>query len=215
MKKYKVGNRIITCDSPVKAMEIAKLMDSMKDENGVFSKRIKMSELEALSFANQHGYNIRSIIENGARLTLMYKHNKHIATFNHKDNVLFTDSMKDADYNYLTEEEQSAVEDYRQAIQNTTNPEVLKIFQHILQEELDHIDELKEAEEIDTITTNDERRLNNKYDAESLDVAKQILTSNKIKYTSMKTAAGTNDVHFFNNGDKVAIYSPNRGSLYI
>lgn len=93
MKKYKVGNRIIACDSPVKAMELAKLIDSMKD----------------------------------------------------------------ADYSYLTEEEEKAVDDYKRAISTTTNPEVLKIFQHILEEELDHIEELKKAEDVDEEQIHDER----------------------------------------------------------
>lgn len=31
MKKYKIGNRIITCDSPVKAAKIVKRLDSVKD----------------------------------------------------------------------------------------------------------------------------------------------------------------------------------------
>lgn len=58
-------------------------------------------------------------------------------------------SIYDADYSYLTEEEQKAVDDYKQAISTTTNPEVLKIFQHILEEELEHINELKQAESMD------------------------------------------------------------------
>ena len=43
---------------------------------------------------------------------------------------------------YLTEEEERAVEDYKKAIQSTSNPTLLKMFQHILQEELEHIEEL-------------------------------------------------------------------------
>ena len=56
------------------------------------------------------------------------------------------DSMKKDSENsvieYLTEEEEKAVEDYKKAIQSTSNPTLLKMFQHILQEELEHIEEL-------------------------------------------------------------------------
>lgn len=57
--------------------------------------------------------------------------------------------MKDSEIEYLTQEEEQAVEDYRKAIQNTTNPKLLEIYSHILQEETEHIRELQEAKKID------------------------------------------------------------------
>ena len=52
---------------------------------------------------------------------------------------------KDSDIEYLTQEEEKAVDDYRKAIQNTSNPKLLKLYQHILNEELEHIEELQNA----------------------------------------------------------------------
>lgn len=61
----------------------------------------------------------------------------------------YEDSVKDNDLDYLTEEEERAVDDYRQAIENTTNPKLLKLYQHILEEELEHIEELTSAEVVE------------------------------------------------------------------
>lgn len=88
MKKYKIGNRIITADSPVEAIKVSKMLDSA---------------------------------------------NKEIE--------------------YLTKEEEQAVEDYRNAIAGTTNPKLLELYKHILDEELEHIRELQEADVEDSVTT--------------------------------------------------------------
>lgn len=64
-------------------------------------------------------------------------------------NFKLQDSCKDSEIDYLTQEEERAVEDYRKAIQSTTNPKLLEIYSHILQEETEHIRELQEAKKID------------------------------------------------------------------
>ena len=53
------------------------------------------------------------------------------------------------DYAYLTEEERKAIEDYKKAIAATSDPKMLGIFAHLLQEETEHIGELSEAEGVD------------------------------------------------------------------
>lgn len=68
----------------------------------------------------------------------------------------YEDSVKDNDLDYLTEEEERAVDDYRQAIENTTNPKLLKLYQHILEEELEHIEELTSAEVVEDSHTSEE-----------------------------------------------------------
>lgn len=57
--------------------------------------------------------------------------------------------LHDDDLDYLTEEEEKAVDDYRQAINSTNNPKLLKLYQHILEEELEHIEELTSAEVVE------------------------------------------------------------------
>lgn len=72
---------------------------------------------------------------------------------------------KDSDIEYLTQEEEKAVDDYRKAIQNTSNPKLLKLYQHILNEELEHIDELTSAEVVeDACKTRDAKFYRFKYE---------------------------------------------------
>ena len=91
MKKYKIGKRIITADSMIAAVKIAKMLDSP-------NTRVK---------------------------------------------------PKDSEIDELTQEEQQAVEDYREAIKNASNPKLLEIYSHILQEETEHLQELAKAKEVD------------------------------------------------------------------
>jgi hypothetical protein len=80
---------------------------------------------------------------------------KILRDLNSKGYVMFiTDSQEELDY--LTEEEERAVDDYRQAIENTTNPKLLKLYQHILEEELEHIEELTSAEVVEDSHTSEE-----------------------------------------------------------
>lgn len=59
-----------------------------------------------------------------------------------------TDSVKDNDdIKYLSEEEEQAIEDYKEAIANTKDPKLLNLFAHILKEEIEHLEELQNSEE--------------------------------------------------------------------
>ena len=88
---------------------------------------------------------------------------KILRDLNSKGYVMFiTDSQEEIDY--LTEEEEKAVDDYRQAIANTNNPKLLKLYQHILGEELEHIEELSSAEVVED-SIKDERPDREKIDA--------------------------------------------------
>lgn len=55
---------------------------------------------------------------------------------------------RDNEIDELTQEEQQAVEDYREAIKNTSNPKLLEIYSHILKEETEHLEELAQAREL-------------------------------------------------------------------
>ena len=61
----------------------------------------------------------------------------------------------DSEIDELTQEEQRAVEDYREAIKNTSNPKLLEIYSHILQEETEHLKELAQAKEVEDAKTKD------------------------------------------------------------
>ena len=70
---------------------------------------------------------------------------KHLKSLGYKevnDSAIKDVTPTNSVIEYLTEEEEKAVEDYKKAIQSTSNPTLLKMFQHILQEELEHIEEL-------------------------------------------------------------------------
>lgn len=59
----------------------------------------------------------------------------------------FYDSIKDNnDIDYLSKEEEQAIDDYKKAISNTKDPKLLKIFGHILKEEVEHLEELQNEE---------------------------------------------------------------------
>ena len=66
------------------------------------------------------------------------------------------DSINGDDLDYLIEEEYRAVKDYKKAIENTTNSKLLRLYQHILKEELEHIRELQEAKKVDSLTKDDD-----------------------------------------------------------
>lgn len=59
------------------------------------------------------------------------------------------DSIKDSDVDFLSEEEQKAISQYREAIHNTSNPELLELYRHILEEEIEHYNELQNAKTTD------------------------------------------------------------------
>ena len=60
----------------------------------------------------------------------------------------YRDSLHDDELDDLSDEERQAIEDYRLAIKNTTNPKLLELYAHILQEETEHLKELESAKEI-------------------------------------------------------------------
>lgn len=62
---------------------------------------------------------------------------------------------EDSDVEFLSEEERQAIEDYKKAISNTNDPKLLRLFSHILKEEIEHLEELQNEEVEDAV--NDEK----------------------------------------------------------
>lgn len=63
---------------------------------------------------------------------------------------VIVDSVKDSDIEYLSKEEEQAIEDYKKAISNTKDPGLLRLFAHILKEEIEHLEELQNEEVTDS-----------------------------------------------------------------
>lgn len=69
-----------------------------------------------------------------------------------RDDVFTEDDEDDIiDINMLTAEEQKAIADYKKAIAKTKDPQLLKLFGHILKEEVEHLEELENEEVEDSI----------------------------------------------------------------
>lgn len=85
---------------------------------------------------------------------------------------------KDDDTEYLTEEELKAVEDYKRAIANTSDPKMLKIFSHILSEETEHIEELQNGEMTDSDTEDAPEGFDQQYAKEANELSSEIRKAN-------------------------------------
>ena len=165
MKRYKINNRIITADSPTKALKIAKALDAhCKDRIG----KIYWNDVRNFCIKNDwytygdiYAYNkMLYAADHGTWSTEQIA--KDIAEHSRPD-VRAIDvlkeinklNIKDSDIEYLTKEEERAVEDYRKAIAGTTNPKLLELYKHILDEELEHIKELEQANNVEDSKTKD------------------------------------------------------------
>ena len=91
------------------------------------------------------------------------------------------DSVKDDDLTYLTAEEEKAIDDYKKAISNTSDPKMLRIFSHILKEETDHLEELQNENVEDSYTKDAVTYLTK----EQLNNIERDISSVKGKYISM------------------------------
>lgn len=142
--KYKIKNHIIDAKSPVEALKIHKMLDSLKDSYYIVACEKGDYWFDETGKPNSF---------NKARKFNSYEEADRWRRSKGEGSVQkITDEMKDSDdIDYLTEEEYQAVEDYRKAIANTTDPKLLKLFAHILKEETEHIEELQSEEVEDSV----------------------------------------------------------------
>lgn len=145
MKKFKIGKRIIAADSIVDAVKISRMLDSpntrVKSNDSwteVYEKFIEIS--------NKYLPNVSRI---NSEITKLYSSHIGEADWEEAYRKWHGRKSRDSEIDELTQEEQQAVEDYREAIRNTSNPKLLKIYSHILEEETEHLQELAQAKEID------------------------------------------------------------------
>lgn len=157
MKKYKIGNKIITADSPTKALEIHKLLDSkMKDDNlyetikGILNDLIYKKNYTVYD-ALIRLYKFYPEVD-ASMVQKALAENKHSVTKQFVERFGFSDSLKDESIEELSEEEKKAIEDYKRAIAETNDPKMLKLFAHILKEETEHLEELQTGEMEDSLS---------------------------------------------------------------
>lgn len=72
---------------------------------------------------------------------------KIIKANNLQDAMSMIEKSDSDELEYLSDEEKQAIEDYKLAIKNTNDVKLLKLYAHILQEEIEHLEELNEAEQ--------------------------------------------------------------------
>lgn len=157
--KYKIKNHIIDAKSPVEALKIHKLLDSKLKDSYIYTevgqeyseiiRSLKSKGFNVIIMGNAPGYGKYIKIEGSKDKLKALQNSGYFEEEIIHDSA--KDSMKDSqeELDYLTEEEERAVDDYRQAIANTNNPKLLKLYQHILGEELEHIEELNSAEVVE------------------------------------------------------------------
>ena len=60
--------------------------------------------------------------------------------------MLDAESDSDVDLDFLIEDELEAIDGYRKMIAKTSNPQLLSVLSHILDEETEHVEELRAAQ---------------------------------------------------------------------
>lgn len=74
--------------------------------------------------------------------------NKYIIDAKSRDDAIRVIKMLDAnvDLDFLIKDELEAIDGYRKMIAKTTNPQLLSVLSHILDEETEHVEELRAAQ---------------------------------------------------------------------
>ena len=91
----------------------------------------------------RNGYDVVVKLDDGSRDEWYYESD---------DVITLTDSVKDAepevnvDLDFLIKDELEAIDGYRKMIAKTSNPQLLSVLSHILDEETEHVEELRAAQ---------------------------------------------------------------------
>lgn len=140
--KYKINNKYII-DAKNETHAISLYNKSLKDSYII--TELGQDYKSDIDTFKRKGLNVDIISRNYDEVKVKVYGPKHLLEKLQDEGYFIYESIKDSDIEYLTKEEEKAVEDYRKAIQNTSNPKLLKLYQHILNEELEHIEELQNA----------------------------------------------------------------------
>lgn len=133
--KYIINNKYkVEAKDSKEAIKVAKMIDSkVKDEMPYHIKR--------------DGFDFYLIKETEDGLGAQYRGKSGIIEISKRDAEKLKIKDADIDFNYLLNEERRAVKDYENAINLTENEELINLFSHIRDEELEHIQELERAKE--------------------------------------------------------------------
>lgn len=132
-----------------------KVEDSTKDADWSKARYKKFNQGDRIKFKTLNKYIRTGIVEKdeGSQVIVRtddFNSLERVQKYNIYDVIVF-DSSKDSDIDYLSSEEEKAINDYKNVIQNTTNPKLLELYKHILEEEIEHYNELNEAKTEDSI----------------------------------------------------------------
>ena len=83
--------------------------------------------------------------------------NERFINLKKPSNIISFDSIIDEDIDSLSAEEKQAIEDYKKAISETKDVKLLELYSHILREEIEHLRELNEAKDNDSVRDEDNR----------------------------------------------------------
>ena len=163
MKKYKINNRVIEAESLSHALRLNHIIDSNRISDLTFAPLAAAGGLKPgnkfkAEYTGNYGKPLKkpvigTVISNEPGMNqyqrkITYKTPEgKVISENWGVNYLVElyDSVKDEDIDELSVEERKAIEDYRKAIANTSNPKLLELYAHILKEEVEHLNELQSA----------------------------------------------------------------------
>lgn len=153
MKTFVINKYKIKADTITDAVKVAKILQ--KDNNQ--TQYAIESKEEADAMLKKMGISFGKTVKAAGTEDIHYfKGDEKVAIYSPVRKFLYVfsnpvtvDSIKDDDEEdlaFLTEEERKAVEEYKQAIANTSNPKLLELYKHILEDEMEHIQELQNGE---------------------------------------------------------------------
>ena len=153
MNKYKIGKYIVKADSICDAVTIIKtIKNSIKD--GKYVSELKPGDVITKKDGSKWDVVLVRHTPFGIQVRMNSKTSpvKTEETTYRPTDMLVYDSVKDAeldsdvDLDFLIKDELEAIDGYRKMIAKTTNPQLLSVLSHILDEETEHVEELRAAQ---------------------------------------------------------------------
>lgn len=103
--------------------------------------------LEVVSvLSRSSGPIITAIDNNGNSMKLYPTNNMSMKVVDSIKDAVNTEVAEDVDLDFLIKDEIEAIDGYRKMIAKTSNPKLLSVLSHILDEETEHIEELRAAQ---------------------------------------------------------------------
>lgn len=84
--------------------------------------------------------------ESGNRMEIYPTNNMSMKVVDSVKDAISTEVEADVDLDFLIKDEIEAIDGYRKMIAKTSNPQLLSVLSHILDEETEHVEELRAAQ---------------------------------------------------------------------